>query len=558
MELNLYENLSIEGKILLDDAMRFLEGGYDPRTGFVLVTWDGQPFQSNRATLYYALGEMILRGTSAEIEKPIRAILSRQIQAPGELFHGTFHNPHEAPPVSDILHADRLGSYGRYFLDIMHERYTAFLRGKIASSEELRPFLPQLTRMMNESLVEAYPVCWKTYEPNSREFILMGLVMILHYLRPVLSAELVRDIEKACMLGMEGSLARSASDFTPINTNILIMHIFLLDYLGSAFHLPAWQEKSVQLMNQLLTDYREFHAVAEFNSPTYCGVDLSTLGFFRRYSGNAYLRDAATELENGIWADMADFYNPAMENFSGPYSRAYEMDMSVHTCFHALLFLILGKDRFPRHPFSIETDNNPLLLLGDPRMDPALEARFLDPSRPARIRRTFRELSERGDPASCRAVCTCSAYITPDLMCGCMDGSENPSHQLHPLTVFWRCGSSLGTLKLLRCLSDGTMDHLHTVLFRGTCEDTTLKMQVENRCPEVVTLFFEIECPGADRTVIEPSRWILPGLEIAYTSQRHDLEKEILSENRIRLMLTMDPRVPDTLLYAFTLMLRLT
>ena len=497
MARSLYEALSPEGKTLLDEAMERLEAEYDPASRFVCWRFDEERQVSVRATMYYALGLMIRNAPGAweTIEKLCRAVLNLQIDAPEEIFHGVFrHSPEEAFPPAGRMDYKRLGLYGRYWADYTHERVTEAFHQKLKDHPVLSGQAGEIEALLNKALLENVPVVWQTYEPNIREFIFMCFAMLLRHGESQMSPALAADLRKSAHLAMEGSIARSMSNFTPLNTNIQCMHLFLLDFFGALLDEPAWRDYAVSYAEKVVGRYREHHACAEFNSPTYCGVDLSTLGFIRRYSDNEPLKALAAELEAGIWRDMAEFYNPAMRNFCGPYSRAYEMDMSVHTCFCDMLYWALGEKTFPWHPFSIESVSNPLLLLGDVQIPEDAKRAFLTPKEDVTVRRCFRELSERGDPENNSALCAATAWITPDLMAGAMSGSENPSYQLHPLVVFWRQGMGLGTIKLLRCLPDGQMTHLHTVFFDGKVERNHLTMDVDAQVRRDVDIFFEIEC----------------------------------------------------------------
>ena len=203
-----------------------------------------------------------------------------------------------------------------------------------------------------------------------------------------------------------------------------------------------------------------------------------------------------------------------MKNFCGPYSRCYEMEMRIHTCFYDLMYLGLGASRFPWHPFSVESVCNPLLVLGQVCIPGDVIPLLTGPCVSRSLKRNYRELSERGDPACRNALCTAMAYITPTLMLGTLSGSKNPSHQLHPLTVFWRNGEEIGTIRLMRSLPDGRMSHLHTVLFDGMLEDTRTDIRIDNKTGQDVDIFFEIACSGISESMLLPEQWKLPGLTV--------------------------------------------
>ena len=195
--------------------------------------------------------------------------------------------------------------------------------------------------------------------------------------------------------------------------------------------------------------------------------------------------------------------------------------MAVHTCFCDLLYLTLGEARFPWHPFSIESVIAPLTVLGSFRMPEDLVPRFLGPCEERTVVRSFRELSERGNPENpdeSQALCTARAYIAPDFMLGGLMGSRNTSYQLHPLVAFWKTEKGLGTLKLLRCLPDGEMCHLHLVTVDALTDAHTARIHSASTVGRDILLFFEIECPGLTAASFTESVWHLPGLDVSVQS----------------------------------------
>jgi hypothetical protein len=76
--------------------------------------------------------------------------------------------------------------------------------------------------------------------------------------------------------------------------------------------------------------YGRYNAFSEFNSPTYNGVDLFGLALWRDYGSTERIRTMGSQMEAQLWQDMAAFYQPELDNLSGPYDRAYGMDMEKY------------------------------------------------------------------------------------------------------------------------------------------------------------------------------------------------------------------------------------
>ncbi len=547
-------HLSPEAATLVDAAVAHLLKGYDPSTGLVTETMEGMPYRSVRNSMYLALGLLIRQGEQA-VETAVRiceAVLDLQLLNPDEIWHGTFRHPDDPPAPDCPVPYTALTPTARYQADCTWEKIVNRFTENLANEPDLQSRAPQILSVLRRSLLETVPVAWDTYEPNLREFIGMTFAMLLEHFETLLPEAIVARIRESVYALMEGAISRVHLNLTPLNTNIRIMYVFLTDYFGARFQEQAWQQEAVQAARDLIREYRECHACAEFNSPTYCGVDLSTLGFFRRYSRNPEIIGIMNELEEGIWRDMADFYNPDMRNFCGPYSRCYELDMAVHTCFYDLLYLTLGEKRFPFHPFSIESVIAPLTVLGSFAMPEDLIPRFLGPCEERTVVRTFRELSERGEPGNNQALCQARAYISPRFMLGGLTGSRNTSHQLHTLVAFWQTEQGLGTLKLLRCLPDGEMCHLHDVAFDVLTDSRSARVHAVSSVNRDVLLFFEIDCPHLTAAAFSPDAWHLPGLDVTVSGSL-PLTVEPVREGQVyRVYARLTTGVPADISLGFT------
>ena len=140
-------------------------------------------------------------------------------------------------------------------------------------------------------------------------------------------------------------------------------------------------------------------------------------------------------------------------------------------------------------------------------------------------------------------------------MAGALSGSENPSYQLHPLVVFWRHGQSLGTIKLLRCLPNGRMIHLHTILFNGYVEKNHIVMDVNVNVLRDIHVFFEIECDDIAHAVITETSWELPGLHIALKASAPEMHLESVNARTLRVVYPAQVRRPETMTMHFDLQL---
>jgi len=541
-----YEQLSEEGKFLVDLAMEHMEPHYDPEVGLLGFSRGGKKVYQHRASLYYALG-LMLQGKEdcvAKVEKLVRGVVAMQIDNPKEIFHGAYVGGGRAPVVYNALDFKRLGSYARYYIDCFYERLADQFRLHLEDDPELAPFAAKIEDCLNKSTSEVVPLVWASYDPNMREFNMMSFAMLLEHFSDQLSQECIDLIDHTCQLALEGAVTRSKGDFTPLNTNIQCMHVFVLDYFGTRWNRPDYCQYAIEYAQRVVDKYLCYHSAAEFNSPTYCAVDLSALGFWQRYGSNDKLKELGRILEEGIWMDMMEFYNPAMKNFCGPHTRAYALDIYKSTDFPALLYLALGKEKSPLRPIQCDT----LMPFGLVSIPQAAKDALYAEKKDYTICHQFRELSERGDPANNDALCTATSWISPDLMTGAMAGSENPSHQLRPLVIFWRGEKGVGNIKLLRSYPNGNMQHMHTVLFNGKADRNHLTMDVDFQVNRDVKLFYEIEYPGiCDSAEITDTLWKLPGMILHMDAQAPAFQLEKSADgNTLKVCFYSRARQPET------------
>jgi len=556
-----FNSLSKEGQTLVHQAMDYLRPRYNPAIAQVSYHPTDPTVYNLRASMYYALGLMLLHeeGCVEEVEKICRAVIATQVDAPQEMYHGCYQTKRNLNMPQGVMDYKRLGVYGRFYVDCFYERLMDQFRLNMGDDEEIAPLAGKIEQMVNRSVVEAFPVTWSNYGPNIREFLMICFAMLLEHFEDEFSPETVALIDRSCLVAMEGAVVRAETEFSPLNTNIECMYVIVVDYFAKRLKRPDFAAAALSYAERMLKRYEAYHAVSEFNSPTYCGVDLATLGFWRRYGSCPRIREIGAILEEGIWRDVMTYYNPAMRNICGPYSRAYELEMSLHTHYHALWYWTLGEEKFPEHPFTNESDSNPLLVFGSVNIpEDALRA-MEEPKEDVVITRQFRELSERGDPANNDALCTCTSWISPDLMTGCMDGSENPSYQLHPLVVFWRGEKGLGTIKLLRSWPDGGMHHMHTVFFHGKADRNHLTMDVDFQVNRDVKLYYEIEYPGVcEAAEIADDLWKLPGLNVKIQAQAPGLFLEKSADGNILKVCYMSrARASETKQMSFDMLLEM-
>lgn len=370
---------------ILDESMTWMDARFDSGPAKLLY-YDGKgsdsPRHIVRESTYYALG-LLARGESERAAGVLGAVLDQQIDAPGEVYHGTFL------------------------------RYT----------EEVHP--------------KAGAVEWIDYDPNWRDFIGTGFALALIYFSDRLPDNLIRRIDRSLRLAVEGTLARVVR---PGYTNIALMDAYLLHFAGQRLDEPDWCTAGETLAQQVYTLFSENEAFEEYNSPTYYGTDLYALALWRGFSGSALLRELGAKMEAALWHDIAAFYHAGMRNIAGPWDRSYGMDMTRYAALLGLwIWLGVGREQAPfpdtTQPFEHTFD----LCFG---ACAALTGTEIPADALAHFQ-TFQGAREVGHTITRSPLRAATAWLGEDLMLGAEFTSQSKMgyYQFHPLTIHWRAAS---------------------------------------------------------------------------------------------------------------------
>ena len=294
---------------LLLSSVRYAEISFSNRTNLL----PGKK-ESTRDSTWFALG-LLQRDAPGDGERAVlvlRAVLSLQLKTPGKPWHGTFSRG-----VGERIPMDG----AREFID---------------------------------------------YDPNWREFIASTFFLILTGHAAQLPSDLRLQLEEAIVTAVEGELASSRLKLS--YTNIALLHGFLLGVAGQLRNRLEWIEKADDWLEELNRLFQEYGTFAEFNSPTYYGVDLFALALLRRFGVTQRARDLGAGLEASLWNDIALFYNAELKNLCGPFDRSYGMNMNKYVTLVGLwLGLVLRPELVPLPPLPTETQM--LTLKTRPKLD---------------------------------------------------------------------------------------------------------------------------------------------------------------------------------------------
>ena len=170
---------------------------------------------------------------------------------------------------------------------------------------------------------------WKTnvlndrHDQNWREFVGCDLIIIYNFYQQLLPADLLEGIKTGLIHAAKGALKRNVgADYT----NISVMSAFLMDYVGNTFGINELKVGGLQKASEIYQLFNRHQTFSEYNSPTYYGVTLIGLALWRELA-SGQVKKMGLELEEALWTEIGSNYHPRFRNLTGPYFRAYGMDM---------------------------------------------------------------------------------------------------------------------------------------------------------------------------------------------------------------------------------------
>jgi hypothetical protein len=346
---------------------------------------------------------------------------------------------------------------------------------------------------------KANAVMWTDYDPNWRHFIGTTFAMILIEYPDRISPELSQRMYTAIDRAIEGEIAENR--LVPSYSNVALMYGFLWDFAGAHDKRDDWHNQATHWIESVYGLFKTYGVFDEYNSPTYCGVDLYGLALWRSYGSSPRIRSMGAEMEAGLWRDIASLYQPALRNISGPYDRAYGMDMESYVSVVGVwMRTVLDAEHAPLPTIGSETDH-----VADVWYAPhiAILGTRIPPDALEKMRTFAREHLVRTQITEQRIA---TAWIGRDVIFGGEATSKRrdagPNTQFHPATIQWRTPSGkIGWIRVVQSpMIDATADE------RGLTISATGTIRLRVHAKDVA--------PG-DITAAE---WRLPGLHVAVMS----------------------------------------
>ena len=367
---------------LIETSMAWMNPLYDSDQGLLQYP-DTSGKHMVRESLWYAFGLVLearflsnRENYPGRVEKIIGKVLDNQYDAPGTVWHGTFKRaPQEADPPHDA-------------------------------------------------------VIWKDYDPNWRQFIGTVLLLLRRLEGHLTLANLLPQIDAALIRCVEGE---PVDRVPPTYTNIALMRAWLeiecRDLTGD-----DTRDRGLSYARDIYRIFKRHGAFAEYNSPTYYGINFFALGLWQNFSDD--LAEMGREINTSLWSDIAHYYHAGMKNLCGPWSRSYGMDMQKYVAALGLwIWAATNREVAPFPDATSHLQHGHDFCLGPVAAFSAVEI----PDQAKERLVSFKENTSVTQQITTTPVRTAQAYLSGNIMIG-LESSERNFHgadQYHPLTIHW-------------------------------------------------------------------------------------------------------------------------
>jgi hypothetical protein len=375
-----------------------------------------------------------------------------------------------------------------------------------------KPWYGTFRRAPEEKDPPPNSVMWKDFDPNWRVFIGTTFQIILIDYPDRVSPELTKRMYEAIDRGIEGEIAEKR--LLPSYSNIALMYGALWDFAAAHNNRADWKKQSAEWTESVYKLYKQYGTFFEYNSPTYCGVDLYGLALWRKYGSNERIRTIGAEMEAGLWSNLISLYQPNLRNISGPFDRAYGMDMESYVSVVGVwMRTVLDAKHAPLPPITPTTDH-----LADVWFAPHLAV--LGTRIPADALKQMTSFQgERLVRTQITDQRIATAWIGSRVIFGGEATSKTkdagPGSQFHPATIQWRTPSGeIGWVQLVESPAlDATADqHGITISTTGTVK-------------------IRIHAKGLAKDKITAASWAAPGMQVNIKADQKNFTADANGEN---------------------------
>jgi len=182
---------------------------------------------------------------------------------------------------------------------------------------------------------------------NNVQFCVQYGVLIKLLFNDRLSAEARKTLDQIFELALVGIRNQ------PIRisyTNIYLMRIWNMAALGQIYHQPSVVEEGRKFLDTWLNHVARY-GNREYDSPTYCGVDLESLLLLHRFTNDDDIRQKASNAIRFFMNDLSAHYNDRGGFLGGAHSRDYNRVFGRDLLEEKYMDPLLGKKSTNTHLF---------------------------------------------------------------------------------------------------------------------------------------------------------------------------------------------------------------
>ncbi len=182
---------------------------------------------------------------------------------------------------------------------------------------------------------------------NNVQFCVQYGLLIKLLFNDRLSAEARKTLDQIFELALKGIRNQ------PIRisyTNIYLMRIWNMVALGQIYHQPSVVEEGRKFLYTWLNHVARY-GNREYDSPTYCGVDLESLLLLHRFSTDKDIKQKASDAIRFFMNDLSAHYNQRGGFLGGAHSRDYNRVFGRDLLEEKYMDPLLGKKSTNTHLF---------------------------------------------------------------------------------------------------------------------------------------------------------------------------------------------------------------
>lgn len=221
---------------------------------------------------------------------------------------------------------------------------------------------------------------WLHWDPNWRQFIGVGLALVVARHAQTLDGELV----DALVAAVRRCVAGEPDDrIPPWYTNPDLLHAWLTGWLGTGDDDPALLAAGEDRARAAVARVERHGDVDEYSSPTYDGVDLLAAGLWAARPPSPAFAELGTTLLDVLGRRIGALFHADLGAMCGPYIRTYGLGLDRYVALVAPWLVAAGApvERVLPWPLDASTDHVhdlwsvPLVALLAPTVVPHIDLR---------------------------------------------------------------------------------------------------------------------------------------------------------------------------------------